>query len=186
MEHITRFIADTYPNYNVMVTECRLYPFEGWLVHYSLAEVGTVNVERDLVGFIGILTDNPGGMTLRWAHAIKGVEPVRPDENIGSCEPGPDLRKPLWDKTGKTWHTDVDKVGRYSVRRPGLRQDYRAYLNGEDLNLMPSNDPEVLKRSIDRRILEARRINHVTDKLDDDLKRARQVGDMARAAFGKR
>lgn len=92
-------------------------------------------------------------------------EPLGPVENIGSCDPGPDMRKPLWDKTGKVWHTDVDKVGRYSVRRPGLRQDFRAYLNGNDLGLMPSSDPEVLKRSIDRRILEARRINHVTGNM---------------------
>lgn len=88
--------------------------------------------------------------------------PVRPEENIGSCEPGPLI---LWDKTQQTWHTDVDKVGRYSVSRPTKRAPYRAYLNGKDLRLMPDSDPEVLKRSINRRISEAVRINKETEGL---------------------
>jgi hypothetical protein len=88
---------------------------------------------------------------------LDGERPLGPTENIGSCEPDPVIVR--WDKTGSVWHTDVDKVGRYSVRRPGLRQPYEAYLNGKSLNLMPDSDPGVLKRSIERRIKEARRIN---------------------------
>ena len=57
-----------------------------------------------------------------------------------------------WSKTNDSWHTDIDGVGRYSVQRPRKRDPYQAYLNNKDLGLMPDSNPDVLKRTIERRI----------------------------------
>lgn len=71
-----------------------------------------------------------------------------------------------WDKTQKTWHTDVDKVGRYSVRRPGKRMPYQAYLNNKQIAVDPNPDAEIVKRMIETRIHTARHINKVTEASD--------------------
>lgn len=132
---------------------------EGWVVQYdvgSMMEPWIMNVVAGLV---------------KWAHPVdydvtqfsrlKGGEdkphPYVTDENIGSCEPSPLIQ---WDKTQSTWHTDVDKVGRYSVQRLGKRQPFAAFLNGKRIAGVPeSTSQDVIKRDIERRIIEARRIN---------------------------
>lgn len=81
-------------------------------------------------------------------------------ENVGSCEPDPLI---LWDRTQKTWHTDVDKVGRYSIRRMGSRMPYALYLNNKRVGHDEFDDVAVAKRAVERRIREAKRINAVTD-----------------------
>lgn len=89
----------------------------------------------------------------------KGPRPVTLDENIGSCEPSPRID---WDKTGTTWHTDT-KAGRYSVRRMGKRQPFGAFLNNTRLTGIPeSTSIDVIKRDIERRIIEARRIANMS------------------------
>jgi hypothetical protein len=96
--------------------------------------------------------------------ALLGVhvepEPLGPIENIGSCEPSPLIR---WNKTQNTWHTDVGKVGRYSVRRLAPRQPWAAFLNGKRLGNDSHTDVSVMKRVVERRIHTARRINEATD-----------------------
>jgi hypothetical protein len=88
-------------------------------------------------------------------------EPLGLVENVGSCLPGPIVR---WDKTGSVWHTDVDKVGRYSVRRQAAREPYAAYLNGVQLMMvMPDKDPSVIKRSVERRIRVAKQISQIEE-----------------------
>jgi hypothetical protein len=87
--------------------------------------------------------------------------PYDTDENIGSCEPRADLIR--WDKTQKTWHTDVARVGRYSVRRTQSRGPYAAYLNGKQIdNVGEDTDVDVIKKRVETRIHEARRINRET------------------------
>jgi len=61
-----------------------------------------------------------------------------------------------WDKTQKTWHTDIDKVGRYSVRRMDKRKPYAAYLNGERIMSEAVNsDVEKVKGDVETRIQRA-------------------------------
>lgn len=93
-------------------------------------------------------------------------KPVGLEENIGSCEPDPVSVR--WDKTGRTWHTDVDKVGRYSVRRTGLRMPYCAFLNNQPINAIErSADVDEVKKAVERRIRHAVLINNAVGKVRD-------------------
>jgi len=75
-----------------------------------------------------------------------------------------------WNKTHSTWHTDVDKVGRYAVWRMGKRKPYAAYLNGERImSESVSSNVEVVKRYVETRIEKALDIAH------DLSDRARQI-----------
>lgn len=67
-----------------------------------------------------------------------------------------------WDKTQKTWHTNT-KAGRYSVRRTAKRAPYGAYLNNKLLPVDLSSDVDVVKRAVELRIIEARRIAQLGD-----------------------
>lgn len=156
MKELVETLAQAHPESDVFISQVIMVPQQGHLILY---DVGTETHVANVIGGV-----------VQWAHpfdfdvAFRRSKPVAPEENIGSCEPGPDLRKPLWDKNQGTWFTDVDKVGRYSVSRPRKRAPYSAFLNGKDLGLLPSPDPEVLKQGINRRILEARRINRDADR----------------------
>lgn len=98
-------------------------------------------------------------------------------ENVGSCEPGPHIQ---WDKTQSTWHTDVDKVGRYSVRRLAKRQPYGAYLNNKSIPVPTNPDASVVKRGVELRIIEARRINALADKKQEPWPLTKGAGTMGR------
>lgn len=83
-------------------------------------------------------------------------KPLGADENIGSCEPGPLIR---WDKTQATWHTDIENVGRYSVRRTAKYEPFGAYLNGERVTGVPTaTKADVVKRDVENRIRNAMQI----------------------------
>lgn len=65
-----------------------------------------------------------------------------------------------WDKTQATWHTDIDRVGRYAVARTKPRGPYAAFLNGDRIVGEPvHSDAEIVKRAVESRIETARRIN---------------------------
>jgi hypothetical protein len=87
-------------------------------------------------------------------------------ENVGSCEPGPLIK---WDKTQQTWHTDVDGVGRYSIRKGGelskVRGLWHAFLNGTPINGHGYSDKDLdaVKRNVENRINNARRIANDPD-----------------------
>lgn len=91
-------------------------------------------------------------------NVIVTPDPVTLDENIGSCEPG-DFSGPLirWDKTGSVWHTDVDKVGRYSLQR--INRQWVAFLNNKPIEAISPGELDAMKRNVERRIDTARRIN---------------------------
>jgi hypothetical protein len=154
---VFQFIVALHPTNDVHLTECRWYPNNGYMVHYSIADQGTVNYWRDVIAFIEHTGDR-GELGLRWSHDLDRQpkpRPVAPDENIGSCEPSPLI---LWDKTGGVWHTDT-AAGRYSIRRLGKRQPYGAFLNNKPISNVRENlSVDVIKREVEHRIRTARRI----------------------------
>ena len=88
-------------------------------------------------------------------------KPLGIDENIGSCEPSPLIR---WDKTGSVWHTDIGKVGRYSVRR--VNRLWTAFLNNNPItSVTPGKDLGVVQRYVEHRIETARAINKAHDDM---------------------
>jgi hypothetical protein len=87
---------------------------------------------------------------------LDAERPLGADENIGSCEPGPLIR---WDKTQSTWHTDIENVGRYSVRRTAKYGPFGAYLNGERVAGVPAAAKVgAVKRDVENRIRNAMQI----------------------------
>lgn len=160
MKNFVDALARVHSEVDVFIRQVIMIPHQGHLIIYDAGdEPYLANVIADHV---------------KWAHPVDydvtrlatlSPKPVGLEENIGSCEPGP---APLsWQLIGGRWFVDVDKVGRYMVKRPTARSDYRAYLNGNDLRLMPDKDPSVLKRSVERRVREAQRINRVTEPFKD-------------------
>jgi hypothetical protein len=110
-----------------------------------------------------VVTDNmDAGEMQEYANILRDVgiacapAPLGADENIGSCEPGPLIR---WDKTQSTWHTDIENVGRYSVRRAVARGPWAAYLNGERVAGVPAAAKvDAVKRDVENRIRNAMQI----------------------------
>lgn len=83
-----------------------------------------------------------------------------------------------WDKTQNTWHTDVGKVGRYSVQPVGNHVRGRgrlhaAFLNNERITNAPSDfDADIVKRHVEDRIETARRINRDAENINVGLRDA--------------
>lgn len=129
----------------------------GWIVQYDVGaemEPWLMNVVADVVKWA-----HPVDYDVTRAGMMLGPQPLGDilgaTENVGSCEPSPRIN---WDKTGTTWHTET-KAGRYSVRRLGKRQPFGAFLNGARISNIPeSTSLDVVKRDVERRIIEARRI----------------------------
>lgn len=62
-----------------------------------------------------------------------------------------------WNKTQRTWHTDVDGIGRYSLQKPKGESVWRAYLNNVPLAGVPAGpNVEGLKEMIAERIVAAK------------------------------
>jgi len=95
------------------------------------------------------------------------------------------MNKPIvrWDKTQSTWHTDVDNVGRYAVRRMDKRKPYAAYLNNERImSESVHSDAEIVKRAVETRIEKAFDIAK-TKLLDADVRRTELIS-AARGGIG--
>jgi hypothetical protein len=162
MTELCETLAVNHPEEDIFIRQVTMIPHEGHLIIYEVGDADSkYHVANVVMGMI------------KWAHPIDydvtrlaeltGSKPLGEilgaTENVGSCDPGPMI---LWDKTQKTWHTDVPKVGRYSVRRMGKRMPFAAYLNGKQIAAEEHTNVEVVKRSVERRIREAHRINEVT------------------------
>lgn len=132
----------------------------GWIVQYdvgSIMEPWVMHVAAGVVQW-----SHPVDYDVTQLARLQGPQPLGnilgAAENVGSCEPSPDIR---WDKTQTTWHTDT-KAGRYSVRRVHKRGPFGAFLNNKPVAVDTSLDVQAVKRAVELRIVEARRIANMS------------------------
>lgn len=165
-------IQAQHPGADVAINATRLIPRHGWLVEYETWTEGFApQCYVAFVAFAASLTEGrQGGVIVKW-HMFTHAKPradvagtldvvLGATENVGSCEPSPRID---WDKTGSTWHTDT-KAGRYSIRRLGKRQPFGAFFNNARIGGIPeSTSLDVVKRDVERRIIEAKRIAAMTE-----------------------